>query len=397
MKNLDNAPRWLIAVYAAIFLDLFGFGMLIPDIQIRAEKLGAPGWMIGFILSSTFLVQLIVSPRWGKASDHLGRKPVLLLCTGFSAAGMLMYGFAVGIPMLLLSRVLSGLGGANVAVAQAVVADGTSAEKRTAAMGRIGAVITTGLIGGPILGGFVGHTLGSHWVGWIAGSCSLFGGVLLFLLVPKVEPKSGGEKTKTPFLDLRLLKSLPQVRALVIISAIAWFSLATLEGTFGRLIERTLNFNQSHFGIIFGFESTIGFLVQAYLIGWAAKRINDKNLLRGAYLLQGLGLALTPFAYLFPIPAAWLAVMLCFSLLYAVGAGLANPTINSLCSKLTPEDRQGELFGLLQGARSLGFILGPVLGGALFDWWFAAPYLLAGCVCILASAMVSSKTVAVPA
>ena len=379
--------RSTIALYVAIFLDLFGFGMIIPDIQLRAERLGAPGWLIGTTLASTFVVQLIVSPRWGRASDHLGRKPILIGCTLLSAGGMFVYGLAGSIPFLLLSRIVSGLGGANVAVAQALLADVTREEDRTVAMGRIGAAISLGLIAGPVVGGFLGH-ISSFAVGMVAGSSSALGVVAILVLV-RAGPvmKEGAKGTKMLF-DFSLLRDIPRVRALVIVAVVAWFSLATLEGTFGRLIKHTLSFDSREFGFVFGYESLLGFIVQALLIGWIAKRTHDDKLLSFAYLLQGLGLGLTPFTYLFPVPGAWLAVLLTISTLYALGSGFANPTINSLCSKLTPNGRQGELFGLLQGARSVGFVIGPIIGGALFDAWFAAPYLLAAATCVTASFLV---------
>jgi MFS family permease len=377
----------MIALYVAIFLDLFGFGMIFPDIQMRAERMGAPGWLIGAALASTFAVQFFASPRWGKLSDGIGRKPVLLICSALSATGLFLYGFAEVIPLLILSRVISGLGGANVSVAQALLADKTEHDERTLVMGRIGAAISLGLIAGPVAGGFLGH-VSSYAVGIVAGTASALGFALILLLVPGGKPMPQNEQGGQPLFNFTLLRDLPQVKALAIVAAVAWFSLATLEGTFGRLIERTLHYDQREFGIVFGYESLLGFLVQAFLIGWIAKRSSDARLLRIAYLLQGLGLGLTPFTYLFPVAGGWMAVLLIFSTLYALGAGFANPTINSLCSKLTPADRQGELFGLLQGARSVGFVAGPIIGGALFDVWFAAPYLLAGVTCVVAAALV---------
>ncbi len=384
---MTGVSRSQAALYAAIFLDLFGFGMILPDVQLRAEKMGAPGWLIGAILASTFLVQLLVSPRWGSLSDRVGRKPVILACTVLSATGMYLYGFAGAIPLLFLSRIVSGLGGANVAIAQALLADSTTEVDRSVAMGRIGAAISVGLVTGPSIGGFLGHQ-GSLLLGVVAGSCSALGVLLIAILVTGQKPREERPAKPKAIFDLSLLTSLPRLRRLALVAAVAWFSLATLEGTFGRLIEHTLNYDQRQFGIVFGYESLLGFLVQAFLIGWIAKRVRDDMLLRSAYLLQGLGLALTPFTYLFPVPGAWMAVLLFWSTLYAVGSGLANPTINGLCSKITPDDRQGELFGLLQGARSVGFIFGPALGGALFDLWTAAPYLLAGLTCVAASAIV---------
>lgn len=379
----------MVPLYIAIFLDLFGFGMIIPDIQLRAEKAGAPGWLIGAMLASTFVVQLFISPQWGKLSDRIGRKPVLLICTALSASGLFIYGWATVIPLLILSRIISGLGGANVSIAQALLADATSDTERTAAMGRIGAAISVGLIAGPVAGGLVGH-YNSLLVGIMAGSSSLLGLIIILVLVPATQAHEKVPGKRLLF-DISLLRSFPNVRALVIVAAVAWFSLATLEGTFGRLIEHTLGFGKREFGIVFGYESLLGFLVQALLIAWIAKRIRDDKLLRIAYLLQGLGLGLTPFTYLFPAHSAWLVILLMCSTFYALGAGFANPTINSLCSKLTPSTRQGELFGLMQGARSIGFVVGPILGGALFDAWFAAPYLLAGLTCVGAALLVPSR------
>ncbi len=382
---MTKLPRWLTVIYVAVFLDLVGFGMLIPDIQLRAEQLGAPGWLIGVMLASTFIIQVPISPHWGKLSDRIGRKPVLIACTAFSAAGMLCYGLAGTIPLMILSRVLSGFGGANVAVAQALVADGTSPEQRTVVMGRISAAITAGLVGGPVAGGFIGSYWNSHWVGYIAAAGSALGAILILLFVPQQKPKPQEGTSRRLLFDFGLLRELPQVRQIAIVATIAWFSLALLEGTFGRLIKQTMGFGKFEFGIIFGYESLIGFLIQALFLTWIITRIRDFKLLRLGYLLQGLGLAATPFAYLVPVPGVWLLVLILISTVYALGAGVAGPTVNSLASNLTPDHRQGELFGLLQGTRSIGFILGPIIGGALFDWWFAAPYLVAGLTCLSAA------------
>lgn len=375
-------------LYLAIFLDLFGFGMIFPDIQLHAERIGAPGWLIGAMLASTFVVQMFVSPGWGRLSDRTGRKAVLVACTALSAAGLYLYGLADSIPLLIASRVVSGLGGANVAIAQALLADTTDGEGRTAAMGRIGAAISLGLIAGPVAGGFLGHH-SSFLVGMTAGSSSALGVILMAVFIRNskpVEPVKGDRR----LFDFSLLRDLPRVRRLAVVAVVAWFALATLEGTFGRLIEHTLKFDQREFGIVFGYESLLGFLVQAVAIAKLAKIARDDRMLRIAYVMQGVGLGLTPFTYLFPIPAAWLAVLLFCSTLYALGSGFANPTVNSLCSKLTPAARQGELFGLLQGARSVGFVAGPILGGALFDVWFAAPYLLAAATCGAAALLIPS-------
>lgn len=381
-----------LPLLAAVFLDLLGFGMVIADFQLRAERLVPTGWpkgpVIGALLGSTFVVQLLVSSRWGRLSDHRGRKPVVLACTLLSAAAMLVYGFANGIAWLLVSRILAGLGSANVAVAQALISDETEGDARTAALGRISAAIGAGLVLGPPLGGQLAAQGGNLAIGLTAGVASLLGAAWLAWVLPSTPPKEIREPGRRPAIDLTLLRDLPRLRPLVTIAVVAWFSLATLEGTFARLIHQMFGFGQVEFGRIFGYEALLGIIVSARVLGWVAARVKETPLLRGAYLAQGLGLALNPLAATIAMAVPPLATLYVASTLYAVGSGLANPTVNSLCSRLTPNDRQGELFGLLQGTRAIGFVLGPVVGGLMFDWHPATPYLLAGAVCVVAAVLV---------
>ncbi len=387
-----TVARRELPILAAAFLDLLGFGMIVADIQLRAESLVPKGWPIGLLvgglLASTFVIQLIVSPIWGRLSDAKGRKPIMIACTLLSAAAMLVYGLAGSLWVLLLSRVLSGFGAANVAVAQAYLSDSSDPDSRTAIMGRFGAATSAGLVVGPALGGFLAAAGGNLYVGLTAGAASMAGALWMALGVPSAPPTLAKAATKRSRFNLGLLADVPRLRPLVLIAVVAWLSLATLEGTFARLIEHLFHYDQRHFGVIFGFESILGVAVQALLVGWAAKRLNPRTLLRCAYCVQGVGLGLNPFAGALAPAVIPFVLLLAASTLYAIGAGIANPTVNSQCSRLAPEDRQGELFGLLQGTRSAGFVIGPLVGGSLFDWNPAAPYLLAAIVCCSAAFLV---------
>ena len=400
MAENRSEPRLPEAIIiAAVFLDLFGFGMLLPDIQFRAERLGMVGWAIGATLTTTFAIQLVASPIWGRASDHIGRKPVLLACAALSALGLFTYGFAISPAVIVASRALSGLGGANVSIAQAYMADLSGPSGRTAAMGRIGAAVSAGLIAGSA--SLALPFMRAVNVGFVAGGLSAAGACGLLFLPGRrgsdvcrppagdASESGGGEpvdlaavrRGRIRLFDLSLLRSLPALRSLVTVAAVAWFSLAMLEGTFGRLIERTLGYHRREFGEVFALEAVVGVLAQGVILGWLAKRSGSGPRLRLSYLSQGAGLALMPF-----VPG--LATLMGVSALYSAGAGIANGTVNGLCSLATPEDRQGELFGLLQGARSVGFAVGPVLGGLVFDLDLRAPYLLAGGTCLAAAILV---------
>ncbi len=371
----------------AVFLDLVGFGMVIPDVQTRLEAFGAKGGLIGLVLASYFLTQIIVSPQWGRYSDKVGRKPVLVLCGFLSALSLLAYAFANTTPLILLSRLLAGFAAANTVVAQAYLADTTSTEaERTAAMGRVGAAITAGLMLGPVLGGWLASVGGNRLLGLAAASASGFSALWIVFALPKAAPIEPSKLSKSfRRSGLTLLRDAPRLRPLLALAVVSYFALACLEGTFGRLIHRRLGLGPAQFGWIFAYESFLGVVVQTVALAWITNRLklSVRSLLRGGYALQSVGLAMTPFA------PNLLALFGC-STFYGLGAGVANPTLNAQCSQATPEERQGEMFGLLQGARSTGFLIGPILGGLLFDWHAQSPYIMAGLVLLIVGIAVSS-------
>src|SRR5688572_19480000 len=236
--------RSLLPLYFAIFLDLVGFGMAFPDLQLRAEEFGAPGWLIGALLSSYFVIQFIASPHWGRLSDRVGRKPVLAFCTGLSAASMLVYAFADNIWVILFSRVLAGLAAANVVVAQAYIADNTPENKRQKAMGQMSSAILLGLIAGPAIGGFLAKLGGNYLLGLSAAWASALSLIWILLAVPHQKPKEAREPGKAPVFAFGILKDVPDLRRIFWIAAAGWFVLACLEGTFGRLIKLNLGYDQ---------------------------------------------------------------------------------------------------------------------------------------------------------
>ena len=371
--------RSLLPLYFAIFLDLVGFGMAFPDIQLRAEKFGAPGWLIGALLSSYFITQFLASPHWGRLSDRIGRKPVLSFCTGLSALSMLVYAFADNIWVILLSRVLAGLAAANVVVAQAYIADDTPEEHRQKAMGQMSSAILIGLIAGPALGGYLADYGGNYLMGVTAACASALSLLWILFAVPHQVPKEVREPGKAPVFAFGILKDLPDLRRIFWIAAAGWFVLACLEGTFGRLIKHNLGFGQDEFGLIFSWESLVGAAV-GLSISWIALRMSSSAILRVGYVLQGLGLVYMPFARnMFELYAT--------GALFALGTGMTNPTLNSVGSLVTPEERQGEFFGVMQATRSVGFFIGPTLGGILFDADPGAPYFLASGVALVAAVL----------
>lgn len=334
--------------------------------------MGAPGLVIGALLASSFVVQLIVSPLVGRLSDRCGRKRIFILCSLLSASSMAAYALAPSLWGLLLSRILAGLGAPSTAVAQAAIADSWGEDDRADALGRLGAAQTAGMVLGPVAGGYAMSTWGSEAGGLGALLLAVLGcfiGALLY------EFKKGSiDQVNRQYGFRSLARKSPQVIPLFGAVVISWFSLALLEGTFGRLIHRTLQLGAFEFGVVFAFESLIWVVMSAFLLGPILKPGREELSLAASYLLMGIGLALMPYAPSF----AWLLLL---ALLFAAGHGFASPAATVLCARRVEEERQGEVFGLLQGSRAIGFILGPVIGGVLFDYQHSLPYLVAGGVC----------------
>jgi len=200
--------------------------------------------------------------------------------------------------------------------------------------------------------------------------------------LPPAEAREPGVKRFS--FRIQMLGDFPDLRRMLTIAMAGWFVLACLEGTFARLLKVTIGGGRLEPSLIFSYESLLGAFV-GLLLGVIATKWTSNTILRVGYLVQGLGVALTPMA-------PNLALVFAASTLYALGIGVVNPTINSVSSEAVPDDRQGELFGLLQAARSFGFLVGPVLGSIMFDLSPGLPYYVAGGVAILAALLVSSPS-----
>ncbi len=378
---------------------MVGFGMAIPDVQLRAQEYiranpaiqafpyKVEGIIIGLLLTSYFMIQLIASPRWGKLSDRIGRKPVFLVCTALSSLSMVIYAFVPSLIGILIARILGGLAAANVVVGQAYLADLTDERERGAAMGRSSSALLLGLVAGPAIGGHLAATGGSYLLGTVAATMSALACVAILIWIPWQKPtEERAPGVKNFGFDLSLLRDIPALRRILVIAVSGWFVLACLEGTFGRLIQHTLGYGQREFGWLFSYESLFAAGI-GLIYGFLSNRISVGWMLRIGFISVAVGVALTPVA------PNLLGLALASSF-WAFGLGLANPTINTYCSAITPEDRQGEVFGLIQSSRSIGFIVGPILGGVLFDLLPALPYYFAAAVAFVAALFVGSPKIA---
>lgn len=381
----------LLIVFLTVFIDLLGFGIVLPVMPRQAEPyltaLGlspiAIGATIGILFSVFSLMQFIFSPMWGRISDSIGRRPMLLLSLLGSVVFYALYGYAVTFPadraatalaLMLLSRVGAGIAGASVGTAAAVIADCTTPENRARGMALIGIAFGAGFTLGPLIAYF-GLALFKQqpWgVGALASMLS-FVALLIAIFVFKETRRPGARAAKEfPSMSrTAAVLRMPRVGTLVLIYFLSIFSFANFEATLARLTESAFSMTDDGNFLVFAF---IGFMLM--LAGGfyrpLAKRLPETRLLATGITLMILGLGgVGLVAWAVHGGAAGNATYL-DKLFYAAAAlavagfAFVNPSVSALISKSADADRQGEVLGVNQSFASLGRILGPFVGSMLF-------------------------------
>ena len=373
--------RSLAILFVIVFVDLLGFGMVIPVMALYAERLGAPDSQIGWLMTGYSAMQFVFAPIWGRLSDRLGRRPLLLLSIAMTAVAFLGYAVAPSFAWLLVSRLFAGAATANIGIAQAYIADVTPPEGRARGMGLIGAAFGLGFILGPAMGGLLsGISLAAP--GYAAAVLAAANGVAAFFVLP--EPSARVEAHHRPRLT-RLVEEFkkPGIRRLIVIYLFAILAFSGMEATFALLAAHRYHLDRSGVSYVFAFIGVVVTVVQGGLIGPLTRRFGERALLVTGLLAQAVGLAALPYA-------GGLGGLLVACLPLAFGSGLTTPALTSLISRSAAADDQGSTLGVGQSAAALGRVVGPISATNAFDrLWFAAPY-LGGAVIMLATAAVGS-------
>jgi len=378
-------------LFVTVFIDLVGFGIIVPFLAYYVESFGARAAVVGLLMSSYSLAQFVFAPMWGRISDRVGRRPILLVGLLGSVAGFTLFALAGTLSLLFLARVLMGIFGATIPTAQAAVADVTAPQDRARGMGLIGAAIGLGFILGPALGGLLSNLSGAFPLPLFQrnpyalpclASAALAAVNLVaaaFFLPESLPPerRGGGTAERLSRFD-RLLRSLtdPRLRVLVVVYFLFMLGFTMMEATLTLFIERRIGGgNHAHLvrrvGYLFGFIGIIQVGLQGGLVGRLARRFGERNLLLTGCSITGLSLAALPAV------SSWTGIYAC-SFGLACGLGLSQPSIASLISRAAPPDMQGGALGISQSAASLARVVGPAVGGALFQQIGpGAPYLVA--------------------
>ncbi len=344
---------------------MVGFGIIIPVLPFYAEELGASPFQLGLLMATYSVMQFLFAPMWGRLSDKIGRKPVLLIGIAGLALSFFLLAWASQLWMLFAARIIGGsLSAANMPTVMAYVADITSEEDRGKGMGIIGAAVGLGFIFGPAIGGiFSSGNLALPFI--LSGISSLFTWFLvLFVLKESLTNKQEAIDKKRPSLIDGLKTPIANLYIL------QWFvsvSLAGLEATFAYFAYDRAGLGTLELGYIFMIMGLAGAIVQGGLVGRMTKSLGEGKVIQIGVLVSALGFALILLVENFITAAIFLTI-------FGLGNGLIRPSVSSLLTK-TAKSGYGQTTGLLSSFDSLGRIIGPPLGGLLYGWAIFLPYL----------------------
>jgi multidrug resistance protein len=405
----------VLVIFLTVFIDLIGFGIIVPLIPSYSEHLGAQGYVIGLIFASYSAMQFIFSPIWGRLSDRHGRRPILLISTAGAAASYVLFARATGLEnhttalwLMVVSRSFAGLCGGNITVAQAYIADITPPAERSKKMGLIGMAFGLGFILGPFIGGESLRHLGDTGPGWVAAAMCAANFLLAWFILTESHRPDSAQAAPRPHLDQWAhTLSQPKVGMLVIVFFLSTFCFSCFESTLPLLVGANfhLDFKRdatsaSTVAYLFVYCGFIGALVQGGAIGRLVKKMGEPRLIALSLILTAASFLWIPFlqgasnlswkVLLQHDGLPWVWLLLALALL-SVGTSLTRPPLFGMLSNLTPAHEQGATIGVAQGAGSLARILGPVFATALLAYSPPLPYLICAAVLLATTGLVVQR------
>lgn len=358
MKN----KRSLITIFLVVFIDLLGFGLILPLLPYIAERFEASPLQIGLLTAVYSFFQLVASPILGRLSDRYGRKKLLIISQLGSAFGYLLLGLAGNLPLLFLSRIIDGITGGNISIAQAYIADVTTKKNRAQGMGLMGAAFGLGFIFGPAIGGALSK-ISYSTPAYFATAVSLLTVLTtIFFLKETVNTKAAVKSPRTKFSldEFKRVLSLYPIGLLIVVFFLTNTSFSTMQGTFALWTQETFNFAPVNNGWLFTYIGVLAVLFQLRLLPFVTKKFHEKTILLWSLVFMAIGMFLIPLSF----SPDFLYVALFFM---PLGQALAMPTVQAMATENVPPEEYGETLGVMQAAGSFGRIVGPIIGGEMFQ------------------------------
>lgn len=373
----------LLVVYLAVFVDMLGFGIILPLLPFHTERLGGTGLWVGAVLTAYAAAQFVAAPVLGALSDRFGRRPMLLASLAGSAVSLALTGVAGSLVTLLAARVVAGMFGGAIAVGQAYVVDLTDPPERTKALGMVGASIGMGFVLGPAIGAGLSG-LGFAGVSFVAGGIAFANLVAGSLLLPRARAEQNAtpkpNRSRNPLATLGRAARQPALRPLLAATFIATFAFVGMEATYALLGARLYGLGPAGLGLVFTGVGVVMAVVQGGVVGRMAGRYGNRNVAVAGTLLLAVGLGALPMG------SAWLNYLALGVL--AAGQGLLSTTTAALISE-AGGNAVGGAFGVGQSASAAARATGPIAAGAAFDAWIALPYIAGTVLCALAALLLA--------
>ena len=390
----------IIVIFMTIFIDMLGFGIIIPILPIFSKELGAANYQVGLIAMSFPVMNFLFAPFWGSLSDRYGRRPIILVSVLITGLAYLLFSQTINLWLLLLSRLLSGIGSANLSVAQAYIADITPPKERAKSMGMIGAAFGLGFIIGPTAGGYlkslsaVGHV---DLVGYLAAGLSLLNLVLAFFLLPE----SLKEKQNGLRFNFKVISGIvtelrkPTIRELLLINFIFITAFMIMQIAVTLFWKERIGLSEIQMGNMFAFIGLATVIVQGGLVGQLVKKFGETRLLTYGTYLFIVSLVIIPWV----TPATFVPFELIAFALMALANGCLTPSITSLLSKTADPKDVGQVLGVNQSFGSMARATGMGLSGFIYGIEFHLPFLTGAMmmlICIWLALQLEKKLVTIP-
>ncbi|CAN5586424.1 tetracycline resistance MFS efflux pump [soil metagenome] len=363
-NNEKFLTKPLIIIFITVFIDLVGFGIVIPALPfyVESDLFRATPFEIGILFASYSLMQFIFSPVLGSLSDRYGRRPILFFSIIGSAIGYLFIGFAFALWMVFAGRIISGITGGNISTAQAYIADVTTRENRAKGMGLFGATFGLGFIFGPAIGGILSK-FGTHVPFFFVSALALANAITLYFVLPESHKPNKNEEIRQNRI-IELVVSLKDSRfglvTLLYFLVIVAFSIMTT--TFVQYTMYRFGYNAEQNGYLFAYVGVLAILIQGGIFARLVDKFGEIWLIVvGCILLAGSFFAIP---YVGPFSGGLTALLVGIAF-FSIGNSLASPALTSLASKEAHDEAQGKTLGILQSAASLARAIGPALSAFL--------------------------------
>ena len=357
----------LLVILFTVFIDLVGFGIVLPILPFYALRFGAAGLGFGAVVSAFSLMQFLSTAVLGRLSDRIGRRPILLTTMLVNCAGYVLFAFAGSYTALLISRIVCGFASGNISVAQAYIADITEPSARSRGMGALGAAFGLGFIVGPALGGLAHHYGGAAAPGLVAATLSLANFVSAqVILSESLAHEHRTHREMWDFGHLRDAFARAELRPLMILWGTIPLAFAGYTVLLPLHAKAVFGWQERDLGYFFAVVGLTAAIVQGYVFGKLVRRVGERALVRVGTVGMAIAIAVVPILGTSAALYAWTIVL-------AFSNSITAPGLTGLVSVYAGPAEQGSILGAAQSVSALGRLSGPALFGVLYDLTSAGP------------------------